>query len=111
MGRAYLLSLVVLFMSGLIYSLVLGIWKEVNSLYLLGFVSTCMATIFCGIVNLIYFIKPLHLLLRLISPGIISFAVVFELFYSSIHDLMFFSFFAGINLLFGLVVLIKGKIR
>lgn len=109
MGRTYLLSLVVLFIGGLIYSLVLGIWKEANSIFLLGFVATCMATIFVGIVNLIYFIKPINLSLRLITPGIISFVVAYELFNSAITDLIFFSFFAGFNLVFGILASIKLK--
>lgn len=105
--KYYILSILYITILGITLSLILSSISGDNHLLLLGIMGTGIAVSCCACVNLLYFFPFQKNIYRFITPGLISiFLILFE-FKNSIPDLLFFEFYALVNLVLGIIWNIK----
>jgi len=107
--KYYIQTLLTLITAGVLLSFGLKAAFKDNHVLLMMLVVTSLATVGCGILNLIYFLPESYAKNKYIVPGLISIIGVTGLYYSHWYELLLFGIFALINLVMGIVWSFKAK--
>ncbi len=101
--KYYLITLVLLLVGGILFSVVFSAVRNDNHILVLGLVGTVLATIGCSILNLMYFLPRSTNKFKFIVPGVLSVAIVAYEYRMNTTDLMIFEFYGMTNLLLGVI--------
>lgn len=101
--KYYLFTLLILLIGGTLMSVILSFIKDDNHVLILILVGTLLATIGCGILNLLYFLPQSLKKVKFILPGVLYILIVAYEYSMNLSDLVIFEFYGVVNLLLGVI--------